>query len=119
VTPGRFRLAVSWVLTIGVTISAALIALGFAGSFIVGWRGSLLGDPHLDTPITDFGGLLASLSALRPQAIGQLGLIALVATPVMRVATSLVAFALERDVLYVSITAVVLGILVASALLIR
>lgn len=83
-TPDRFRLVVSWVLTIGVTLSAGLIALGFAGSFIVGWRGSLLGDPHLDTPITDFGGLLAGLSALRPQAIGQLGLIVLVATPVMR-----------------------------------
>jgi len=119
VTPDRFRLAVSRVLTIGLAISAGLIALGFAGSFFVGWRGSLVGGPHVDTPITDFGGLLASLAALRPQAIGQLGLIALVATPIMRVATSLVAFAFERDALYVSITAIVLGILAASALLIR
>jgi uncharacterized membrane protein len=119
VTSDRFRLAVSWVLATGVAISAILIALGFAGSFIVGWRGSLVGDPHVDTPITDFGGLLTSLSALRPQAIGQFGLIVLVATPILRVATSLVAFVLERDTLYVSITAVVLGILMSSAVLIR
>lgn len=118
-TPDRFRLAVSWVLTIGVTFSAALIASGFAGSFLVGWRGSLIGQPHLDVPITDFDGLIAGLAALRPQAISQLGLVTLVATPILRVMTSLVGLALERDRLYVTITAVVLAILLASALLIR
>jgi uncharacterized membrane protein len=115
----QLRSVVSWVLTIGVSISAALIAVGFAGSFLVGWRGSLMGQAHLDAPITNFGGLVMGLAALRPQAIAQLGLLVLVATPIVRVLASLLAFALERDRLYVAITLGVLAILLASALLIR
>jgi len=117
--PERMRTLVSAVLTIGVLVSAALIALGFAGSFLVGWRGSLLGFPHSDTSKTDFGDLVAGLTALRPQAIAQLGLLALVATPILRVVASLVAFVAEGDQLYVALTAVVLAILLASTLLIR
>ena len=48
------------------------------------------------------------------QAVMQLGLLLLVATPVTRVALSLVSFAAERDWLYVVITLIVLGVLVAS-----
>lgn len=118
-SPERLRLVVSWVLTIGVLISAGFIAIGFAGSFLIGWRGSLVGQPHLDAPITDFGGLVAGIGAMRPQAIAQLGLLVLVATPIMRVLASLVGFALEGDRLYVGITTGVLAILLASALLIR
>ena len=117
--PERLRLTVSWVLMIGVTVSAGLIAIGFAGSFFVGWRGSLLGQPHLDTPVTDFGSLFDGLAALRPQAISQLGLVTLVATPIVRVIASLAGFAMEGDRLYVALTAVVLAILLASALFIR
>lgn len=118
-SPERLRLVVSWVLTIGVSISGGLIAAGFAGSLLVGWRGSLVGKPHLDAPITDFGGLVNGLAAMRPQAIAQLGLLVLVATPIVRVLASLVGFALERDRLYVAITMGVLVILLSSALLIR
>ncbi len=117
--PERLRLTVSWVLTIGVSISAGLIAIGFAAAFFIGWRGSLLGQPHLETPVTDFSGLVDGLAALRPQAIGQLGLITLVATPIVRVVASLIGFAMEGDRLYVALTAVVLTILLASALFIR
>ncbi len=118
-TAERLRDLVSRVLLVGVVISAALIAAGFAGSLAVGWGGSLLGQPASDGPVTEFGGLAAGLGALRPEAIGQLGLLVLVATPIVRVVTSLIGFALEGDRLYVGITAVVLAILLASALLIR
>jgi uncharacterized membrane protein len=113
------RLIVSWVLLIGVSLAAALIAIGLLGSFVVGWRGSLIGLPHADVPIGSFDEIGEGLAALRPQAIGQLGLLVLVATPIVRVFTSLVAFAMERDRLYVLLTAIVLTILLASALLIR
>jgi Predicted membrane protein len=119
-TPARLRVVVSWVLLTGVSISAALIAIGFAASFLVGWQGSLMGGPHGgNAPITDFGGLLDGLASLRPQAIAQLGLIALVATPIVRVITSLVAFVIEGDRMYIAITALVLAILLLSALFIR
>lgn len=49
-----------------------------------------------------------------PQAIIQLGLLLLIATPIARVLFSVGAFALERDWLYVGLTLVVLGVLVFS-----
>jgi len=113
------RLMVSWILLTGVSLAAVLIAVGLTGSFIVGWQGSLIGLPIADASIDSFAGLGEGLAALRPQAIGQLGLLVLVATPILRVLTSLIAFALERDRLYVGITSVVLAILLAAALLIR
>jgi uncharacterized membrane protein len=119
VTPERMRTIVRWVLLTGVSLAAALLAAGLLGSFVVGWRGSLIGLPHADTSIVSFADLGAGLAALRPQAIAQLGLVVLVATPVVRVLTSLVAFALERDRLYVGITAAVLVILLAAVFLIR
>ncbi len=118
-TPERFRLVVSYVLLIGVSIAATLIALGFLLAFVVGWQGSLLGEPVSTAPLTDFSRLLPGLRALRPVAITQLGLIFLLATPVMRVATSVVGFALERDGLYTVITLIVLGILLTSIFLLR
>ena len=46
----------------------------------------------------------------------QLGLLILLATPVARVALSLVFFALQRDRLYVAVTVVVLGLLLYSVI---
>jgi uncharacterized membrane protein len=119
VSPDRLRAVVSAVLTVGVTLSAGLIVAGFVGSFAVGWQGSLSGAAPITGPVGDFGSIAAGLAALRPQAIAQLGLLTLVATPIARVLTSLVGFVLEGDRLYVAITATVLAILVTSALLIR
>lgn len=48
------------------------------------------------------------------RAIIEIGLLLLIATPVLRVAFSLVAFALEKDRLYVALTLVVLVILLLS-----
>jgi uncharacterized membrane protein len=123
--PGRtgadeLRLAVSRVLTAGIAIAAVLLVLGFVAALAVGWGGSLLGRPASGTvSLTDFGHLPTDLADLRPAAIGQLGLLALVLTPVSRVAASILLFAHEHDRLYVAITAIVLGVLLASLLLIR
>ena len=48
------------------------------------------------------------------QAVIQLGLLLLIATPVARVAFSLVAFGLEGDRTYVALTAIVLAVLLYS-----
>lgn len=114
-----FRLIVSRILIGGVATSAVLVGLGFVGSLMVGWQGSLLGAPPGGTAPTDFGGVPAGLLALRPEAIAQLGLLVLIATPVLRVATSVVVFLLEGDGLYAAVTLVVLGILLASLLVLR
>ena len=118
-TPAKMRTIVSWVLLTGVSIAAGLIAIGLIGSFAVGWDGSLIGLAPAHVPIASFGDLGAGLTAFRPQAISQLGMLVLVATPILRVLTSLLAFALERDRLYVAITSVVLAILLSAVFLIR
>jgi uncharacterized membrane protein len=51
---------------------------------------------------------------LQPQAVITLGLLLLIATPVLRVAVSVVAFALEHDRRYVIITLIVMTILIIS-----
>jgi uncharacterized membrane protein len=119
VTAGRFRILVSGVLIVGVSVSAILIALGFAGSLLVGWEGSLVGGATGTSDVTDFGSLAAALSALRPVGLAQLGLLVLVATPVVRVGASVAAFALEGDRLYAAITLVVLAILLTSLFVVR
>jgi uncharacterized membrane protein len=53
----------------------------------------------------------------RGLAITQLGIIALLLTPIIRVMFSIVGFALERDRIYVAITCIVLTTLVGSLLL--
>ena len=118
-TSGRFRTVVSVVLLIGVGTSAALITAGFIASLAVGWDGSLLGYPARVRSDSDFSGVWSSLIKLRPVAIAQLGLLALIATPVVRVMTSFVAFVLEGDRLYAAITLAVLAILFGSLFWLR
>jgi uncharacterized membrane protein len=118
-SPERFRVMVSLVLAVGVGISAALIGAGFVSALVVGWQGSLVGATPGPTAPTSFGDLPARLAVLEPLAIAQLGLLALLATPVVRVAASVVAFASEGDRLYTAITAIVLAILLASIFLLR
>jgi uncharacterized membrane protein len=117
--PERFRAWVSTVLVIGVSVSAALIAIGFTGALAVGWNGSLLGAVAGTADSTDFSSVGAGLAVLRPIALAQAGLLVLVATPVFRVFVSLVAFALEHDRLYAAITAAVLALLLVSIFIVR
>ncbi len=113
-TPDRFRALVSGVLIVGVVTSAVFMVVAFAASLVVGWDGSLRGLSTTSLPATDFSALATSLVELRPIAIAQAGLIVLIATPVIRVMASVVAFVLERDRLYAAITLGVLAILLVS-----
>ncbi len=113
-TPERFRILVSGILIVGVTLSAALMVLGFAGSLLVGWEGSLNGGAAGASGLADFSAMGDSLAALRPVGIAQLGLVALIATPVLRVTASSIAFAMEGDRLYALLTLAVLAILLTS-----
>jgi len=60
------------------------------------------------------GGVVREALGLHARAIVQLGLVLLIATPVARVAMSLVAFVLQRDRVYVVVTAIVLAVLIFS-----
>ena len=118
-SPERFRYVVSAVLITGVSLSAALIGLGFAGALAWGWQASPLGASLAPAATTDFGSLPARLIALQPLAISQLGLLVLLATPVARVAASVIGFVLEGDRLYAAITLAVLAVLLVSIFLLH
>lgn len=58
--------------------------------------------------------IVAAALAGRREAIIQLGVVILIATPIARVLLSLVAFALQRDRTYVVVTLIVLVVLLAG-----
>ena len=64
--------------------------------------------------LRSLSGIARDAVALDPRGIIQFGLLLLIATPVARVAFALLAFALQRDLVYVVITVIVLGILAYS-----
>src|SRR5450755_1037167 len=61
-----------------------------------------------------WGGIVSSIPGIHSRRMIQLGLVLLIATPVARVAFSVVAFALQRDRIYVAITLMVLAVLLFS-----
>jgi len=103
-------------LQIGVLISALIVVVG-GTALLVRYGGapaefrSFRGEP---SELSTLGGIVRGAYRLDSHAIVQLGLVLLIATPIMRVGLTLVAFRWQRDRLYVWITAFVLGLLVYS-----
>lgn len=64
--------------------------------------------------LMEFSRVIHDAVALKSLAIIQLGILTLIATPVLRVVFSVVAFLYEKDYLYVTFTLIVLGILLYS-----
>lgn len=107
------ELIISNVLRGGVLLSAAVIALGV----ILFYAHYLTAGSPANAATTfpaSLGEVGAGLAHGNPLAIIALGLLILLATPVFRVAVSIVAFVLERDRQYVVITLIVLAILLCS-----
>ncbi len=108
----------------GVIISSAVIMVGLVTLYFSGRTGfdnAGIGSlPHLlaysaqpPFPIS-IGEVFRGLLTLSPYAVIDLGLLLLIATPVFRVAASVVAFLVERDRAYTAITTFVLAVLVLS-----
>lgn len=66
------------------------------------------------TDLRTIAGIVEDALSLSGRGVIQLGLLLLIATPILRVIFSVVAFALQRDFTYVLVTIVVLGILLYS-----
>ena len=60
------------------------------------------------------GGVMSGVAAGDPAAIIQLAVLLLIATPVARVVFALIAFGIERDKLYIGVSAVVLVVLLVG-----
>jgi uncharacterized membrane protein len=107
---------VSVILRSGVLLSGTVVFLG--GLFFLARHGGERVDYHAfhRQPVSDrlVHEIIAGAFSRRARSIIQLGVLFLLATPIARVAFSIVGFALERDRLYVVITSIVLAILLYS-----
>lgn len=73
--------------------------------------------PGVAQYLRSFSSIFENVLAFDGAAIIQLGVIILIATPILRVAISVFAFLFEKDYLYVTITLIVLAIIIANMLL--
>jgi uncharacterized membrane protein len=107
-------IVIGWILRGGVILSAAFILIGMF--LLILHPGALTGYTLGAFPHT-LDQVWLGLLALRPQAVIALGLLLLIAIPVITVLASAVAFALEHDRRYVVIAITVLAILIVSLLI--
>jgi uncharacterized membrane protein len=112
-TDHRIEQLIGRLLQFGVLVAAIVTLVG--GVLLLAQHGSTVSDYSVfrgePGHLTSVGGILAGVRALRSESIVQLGLLLLVATPVARVAFTLVAFILQRDRTYVVVTTIVLAVL--------
>ncbi len=102
---------IGWILQIGVLVSAAVV---FTGVVLLSLEPGGISPAKLRSFPQSFSQVWTGLFGLHPQSVIAFGLLLLIATPVLRVAVSIVAFALEHDRMYVVITSAVLIILLFS-----
>jgi uncharacterized membrane protein len=109
---------IGWILRGGVIVSMTIVVIG---GIVFLWRhGHSTPDYHTFKKVPYFidssEGVFEGVLHGKGQAIVQLGIMVLIATPVMRVIFAVIAFALEKDRLYTLISLMVLLIILASML---
>jgi uncharacterized membrane protein len=117
-TDQQMDVTIAIILRAGVIVSALTVLMG--GVFYLSRYGFtlpnyrvFLGEP---ADLRSISGIISDALALRPRGIIQFGLLLLIATPIVRVAFAVAAFALQRDRVYVMVTLIVLGVLLYSLL---
>lgn len=112
----KMEIFIGNLLRAGVAISAAVVLVGAAiyllhhGAEPVHYR-VFHGEP---AELRSIGGIVRTSWTFQGRAVIQLGLLLLIATPVVRVAFSIFGFAEENDRMYVGFTVIVLLVLLYS-----
>ncbi len=110
---GKLERLLGVLLRTGVLLAAFVVAIG-AVLFLLSHGGQ---QPHysvFDGQPPELRSVVAIVTGafkLNTLAIIQFGLLLLIATPIARVVFSLVGFAVERDWMYIGVTAIVLALL--------
>jgi uncharacterized membrane protein len=116
ITEERLESAIANLLRVGVLASAALV--GVAGLFyLLQHRTDTVNYARFQMEqnnLRALSGIFASALRLQTDAIIQLGLCLLIATPIARVVLAALGFYLQRDRLYVGVSLIVLAILIFS-----
>lgn len=109
----ELEMLIGRLLQIGVLLAGAVVLTGGI-ALLLRDGGSIAnfkvfnGEP---ATLSTLGGVVSGAWHLRPREVVQFGLLLLIATPVARVAFTLVAFWAQRDRFYVGVTAIVLTLL--------
>lgn len=104
-------------LLLGGVLLAGLIVLVGGGLYLARYGSArpdfrvFRGEP---TDLRTLTGIISDAASLRSRGVIQMGLIVLIATPVLRVAFCLISFLQQRDRLYALVTLVVLTLLLVS-----
>lgn len=115
-TDQKLENIVATLLRTGVILAASIVLIGGIAYLILhgeqqpSWH-TFHGVPD---PYRSVSGVVRAAATFDWMAVIQLGLLILIATPIARVAFALVAFALEKDQVYVAVTSLVLAILLYS-----
>ena len=105
------------ILRIGVIISMAIVALGLLLLLIHhGWSSASFGQFNADQ-LFSFSDFFTRLKAGRSAGIIELGVLCLIATPVLRVIFAIIGFSKEKDGMYVLVSSIVLIIILVSIFL--
>jgi uncharacterized membrane protein len=115
-TDQRIDLIMSRLLRTGVLLSAMVVVAGGA-LFLLCHPAPVTDYHHFQGEPAEYrtvSGIFHEALALRGRGLIQLGLLLLIATPIARVAFSLLAFLYHRDWTYVLLTLIVLGLLFYS-----
>jgi uncharacterized membrane protein len=106
------------VLQIGVWLSAAIVCVG--GAIYLSKRVGMMPDYRVfrgePADLRSVSGIIADARASSGRGLIQLGVLALVGTPIARVVFSTIGFLAQRDRAYVVITLIVLALLSFSLL---
>lgn len=112
----RLEIIIGNLLRAGVLLAAAVVLAGAALYLLqhhhdrVNYHTFVAGPESIRT----VSAITRSAAHLNSEGLMQFGLLLLIATPVARVLMAVVGFALERDRLYVVVSLIVLGVLLAS-----
>jgi uncharacterized membrane protein len=96
----------------GGVIAAAAVVLAGGVPYLARY-GAFRGEPEA---LKSVPGIVDAALSLSTGGVIQLGLLMLIATPILRVIVAGIAFAVERDRLYVAVALIVLGCLLYSLL---
>jgi uncharacterized membrane protein len=100
----------------GVVLAAAVTVIG--GAAFLALHGGTIADYRVfhgqPDALKSVAAVIHGALQFQPRAVIQLGLLLLIATPITRVALSLLAFFKQHDRTYIVVTAIVLGLLLYS-----
>lgn len=119
----RVELWLSRLLRGGVLVSLALVVLGTAITYVRHGREMFTAQPSFEAwraqqiPVHTLAEVVAAVGAGRGRGVVALGLLCLIATPIIRVALSIFIFRAQHDRRFATLTAMVLALLLLSLLL--